>query len=156
MDARGGALFLAAPRTLRAGRAGARDRSHPRVLTPTSLEGYNPGMDYITTILHIQDNAPEAVEEALTAIFGGEERPRVLRLEGTYNAVLARANDPNLDASYRYLICRPNAAARWTPVLELGERADGLDVELSRALDGAAVFTVFAYDDGVSGYRLAR
>jgi hypothetical protein len=41
-------------------------------------------------------------------------------------------------------------------VLELGNRTEGLDVELSRALDGAPVFTVFDYGETVSGYTLAR
>jgi hypothetical protein len=80
----------------------------------------------------------------------------VLRLEGSFSAVLARAADPDLTAAYRYLICRPHAAAAWVPVLALGERADGLEAELSRVLGGAAVFTIFAYGDDVSGYRLAR
>lgn len=112
-------------------------------------------MEY-TTILHVQGHAPEAVADALTAIFAREERPLALRLQGTFSAVLARATNPNLAAIYRYLVCRPHANARWTPVLEVGERADGLDIELSRALAGAAVFTIFVYGDGVSGYRLAR
>ncbi|HEY7832623.1 MAG TPA: hypothetical protein VIG30_03555, partial [Ktedonobacterales bacterium] len=113
-------------------------------------------MEYTFAILNIQGKTTEAVESALTEIFAGEERPRVLRLEGSFSAVLARAADPDLTAAYRYLICRPHAAAAWVPVLALGERADGLEVELSRALDGAPVFTIFAYGDDVSGYRLAR
>ncbi len=113
-------------------------------------------MEYATTILHIQGATREAVEQVLSAIFADEERPCALRLEGTFSAVLARATDPDLDAAYRYLICRPHADSAWVLVLELGNRTEGLDVELSRALGGAAVFTTFAYDDGLSGYRLAR
>jgi hypothetical protein len=113
-------------------------------------------MDYATTILHVRGATTEAAEQALTTIFAAEERPRALRLEGTFSAVLARATDPDLEAAYRYLICRPHSAAAWVPILELGNRADGLDIELSSALAGATVFTTFAYDDGLSGYRLAR
>lgn len=113
-------------------------------------------MSTTITVLHIQGHRPEAVEDALAAIFAREERPRALRIEGTYSAVLARATDPDLTAGYRYLILRPHASSTWTPLLELGNRTDGLDVELSRALDGAAVFTTFVYGDVVSGYRLAR
>lgn len=113
-------------------------------------------MSTTITVLHVQGHRPEVVEDALTAIFAGEERPRALRIEGTYSAVLARATDPDLAASYRYLILRPQPTSTWTPVLELGNRTDGLDVELSRALDGAAVFTTYVYGDIVSGYRLAR
>jgi hypothetical protein len=113
-------------------------------------------MSTTTTVLHIQGYSSEAVEDALAAIFAREERPRALRLEGTYSAVLARVSDPDLAAGYRYLILRPHSPATWTPLLELGNRTDGLDVELSRALDGAAVFTIFVYGDIVSGYRLAR
>jgi hypothetical protein len=108
------------------------------------------------TVLHVQGRDPLAVEAALDAVFAAEERPRVLRLEGTYAAVLARLSDPDLSAAYRYLILRPHDASPWTPVLELGNRTEGLDVELSRRLDGAAVFTAFVYGDVVSGYRLAR
>src|SRR5260221_416096 len=99
---------------------------------------------------------PEEVEHALAAVFAREERARALRLEGTYAAVLARAIDPELAASYAYVILRPHLAARWTPVLELGNRTEGLDVEISRLLGGCAVFTTFVYGDVVSGYRLAR
>jgi hypothetical protein len=99
---------------------------------------------------------PAAVEDALTAVFAREERPRALRLEGTFSAVLARATDPALDAAYSYLIARPHPAAQWVPVLELANRTEGLDTALSAALEGAAVFTIFVYDDGLSGYRLAR
>jgi len=108
------------------------------------------------TVLHVQGRDPLAVEAALDAVFAAEERPRVLRLEGTYAAVLARLTDPDLSAAYRYLILRPHDTSPWTPILELGNRTEGLDVELSRRLDGAAVFTAFVYGDVVSGYRLAR
>ncbi len=93
------------------------------------------------TVLHVHRHTPEEVEHALAAVFAREERARALRLEGTYAAVLARAIDPELAASYAYVILRPHLAARWTPVLELGNRTEGLDVEISRLL---------------SGYRLAR
>lgn len=112
-------------------------------------------MEYGTTILHVHGAAPDLVEQALTTIFADEGRARMLRLEGTYRAVLGRATDPELAAGYRYLICHAHEAA-WTPLLELGTRTEGLDVELSRALDGAAVFTTFVYDDGISGYRMVR
>ena len=105
------------------------------------------------TILHIRGQRPEVVEDTLTAIFAREERPRVLRIEGTFSAVLRRATDPDLDAGFRYLVLRPHPSSPWTPVLELGNRTDGLDGELSKALDGCAVFTTFVYGDVVSGYR---
>jgi len=113
-------------------------------------------MSTVSTILHIYGHNADAVERALTTIFTAEDRVTGLRLEGTFSAVLQRVTDPNLDAAYRYLICRPHAASRWTPVLELGNRTEGLDVELSRILDGAPVFTVFDYGETVSGYTLAR
>lgn len=113
-------------------------------------------MSAVITVLHVHGRDPLAVEAALDAVFAAEERPRVLRLEGTYAAVLARVSDPDLSAAYRYLILRPHDASPWTPMLELGNRTEGLDVELSRRLDGAAVFTTFVYGDVVSGYRLAR
>jgi hypothetical protein len=104
----------------------------------------------------VRGHAPEAVEQALAAIFAGEGRARALRLEGTYSAVLRRVMEPELDASYRYLLLRPHADAPWTPVFELGNHTVGLEAELSRALNGAAVFTTFVYGDAVAGYRLAR
>jgi hypothetical protein len=113
-------------------------------------------MSTVSTILHIYGHDADAVERALTTIFAAEERVSVLRLEGTFSAVLARVTDPDLNAAYRYLICRPHDVSRWTPVLELGNRTEGLDVELSRVLDGAPVFTVFDYGETVSGYTLAR
>ena len=113
-------------------------------------------MSQATTLFHVYDHGPEAVERALTEVFAQEGRSSVLRLEGTFSGVLEKAVDPRLAANYRYLICRPHQDSKWTPVLELGTRTDGLDVELSRRLDGAAVFTVFVYGDAVSGYRLAR
>ncbi|MEO7001210.1 MAG: hypothetical protein ABI068_05380 [Ktedonobacterales bacterium] len=113
-------------------------------------------MSNATTIFHIQGQAPEAVEGALDAIFAREERPRALRLEGTYTAVLARALDPDLVAGYRYLILRAHPASAWTPLLELGNRTEGLDVALSAALNGCVVFTLFVYGDTISGYRVAR
>jgi hypothetical protein len=113
-------------------------------------------MSTATTIFHIQGRDPAAVEAALEAIFAREERPRALRLEGTYSAVLARALDPELPATYRYLLGRPHDGAAWTPLLELGNRTEGLEVELSRELGGAVVVTIFAYGDVVSGYRVAR
>jgi hypothetical protein len=108
------------------------------------------------TVLHVQDQGPLEVEQAVEAIFAREERPRVLRIEGTYSAVLERVSDTKLAAGYRYLILRAHLESRWTPLLELGNRTEGLDVELSRTLGGSAVFTAFVYGDAVSGYRLAR
>lgn len=113
-------------------------------------------MTMATTLLHVQGQPPEAIEQALDAIFAGEERARVLRLEGTFSAVLARVVEDNLQASYRYLLCRPHPGSAWTPVLELGNRTVGLDTELSRRLDGATIFTTFVYGEAVSGYRVTR
>lgn len=113
-------------------------------------------MSTVSTILHVYGHDADAVERALTNIFAAEDRMGVLRLEGTFSAVLERVTDPDLDAAYRYLICRPHDVSRWTPVLELGNRTEGLDVELSRMLDGAPVFSVFDYGETVSGYTLAR
>ena len=113
-------------------------------------------MSETSTVLHVRGHAPDAVEGALEAIFATEERARVLRVEGSYSAVLARATAPERETSYSYVILRPHAPSQWTPILELGNRTEGLDVELSRQLDGAPVFTIFVYGDGLSGYRLAR
>lgn len=113
-------------------------------------------MSTSVTVIHVQGQRPEVVEDALTAIFAREERARVLRIEGTFAAVLARATDSALDAGFRYLVLRPHPSSSWTPVLELGNRTEGLDVELSKALAGCAVFTTFVYGDVVSGYRMAR
>jgi hypothetical protein len=112
-------------------------------------------MSISLAVLHVQAQPPAEVERALADIFAREERPVVLRIEGTYSAVLARA-EPDLDAAYRYLILRPHPAAAWTPVLELGNRTMYLDVELSRTLAGCAVVTIFVYGGAVSGYRVAR
>lgn len=125
-------------------------------LATSTWWGYNAHMTMPTTIFHIAESDPQAVETALSAIFAGEERPSVLRLEGTYSAVLARVTDPDLDAAYRYLILRPKENARWTTLLELGNRTEGLDTELSRRLNGAPVFALFAYGEDLSGYRYAR
>lgn len=108
------------------------------------------------TVLHVLGHDPEAVERALATVFANEERAAALRLEGTYSAVLRRATSPDLAAGYRYLILRPHAPSKWTPVLELGNRTVGLEAELSRLLDGTPVFAIFVYGDTVSGYRLAR
>ncbi|HEX8997395.1 MAG TPA: hypothetical protein VF812_15315 [Ktedonobacterales bacterium] len=113
-------------------------------------------MSIATTIFHIQGRSPEDIEAALDGVFTREERPRTLRVEGSYSAVLARVDDPTLDAAYRYLILRPHGAGVWTPLLELDSRTEGLDVELSRALGGATIFTVFQYGEVVSGYRVTR
>jgi hypothetical protein len=115
-----------------------------------------PTMEHATTILHAYGASPEAVEHALGAIFANEDRAATFRLEGTFRAVVGRLTDPELEAAYRYLICRPHDPSPWTPVLELGNRTDGLEAELSRALGGAAIFTIYVYDDGLSGYRFAR
>ena len=108
------------------------------------------------TVFHVRDRQPEEVESALNAIFAREERPGVLRVEGTYSAVLARATSPELNASYRYLICRPPHTSQWTPVLEVGNRTDGLEIELSRTLSSATICALFVYGDVVSGYRVVR
>lgn len=113
-------------------------------------------MSIASTILHIQGRSAEQIEAALASIFAREERPSALRVEGSYTAVLARVDDPALDAGYRYLLLRPHGAGGWTPLLELGQRTEGLDVELSRALDGATIFTVYQYGEMVSGYRVTR
>jgi hypothetical protein len=44
----------------------------------------------------------------------------------------------------------------WTPFIELGLRAEGLDVELSQALRGAVIVAVFTVGGIVSGYRVVR
>ena len=108
------------------------------------------------TVLHVYGQPPEAVERALAAVFANEERASALRLEGTYSAVLRHATSPDLSAGYRYLILRPHAPSQWTPVLEVGNRTDGLEAELSRLLGGAPVFSTFVYGETVSGSRIAR
>lgn len=113
-------------------------------------------MNGTITVLHVRNQPPEAVEQALNTIFAAEEREQRMRLEGSYSAVLARLTAQTLDASYRYLICRPHPASAWTPVLELGNRTEGLDVELSKALGGSDVFSTFVFGDVFSGYRAAR
>lgn len=112
-------------------------------------------MSVSLTVLHVRDADPLIVEQALETIFATDGCPRALRLEGTYSPVLGRVTDPELEARYRYLILRPHESP-WTPVLELGNRTVNIDVELSRALNGCAVFTTFVYGDVVSGYRMAR
>ncbi len=112
-------------------------------------------MSTATTIFHIRDQAPDAIERALVAIFASEGRARAPRVEGTYSAVLERAASPELEATYRYLLLRTRPTG-WTPLLELGLRAEGLDIELSRALDGATVVAIFQYGEIVSGYRVVR
>jgi hypothetical protein len=57
-------------------------------------------MSETTTVLHVRGQTPDAVEAALEAIFAGEERARVLRVQGSYSAVLARATAPELETSY--------------------------------------------------------
>jgi hypothetical protein len=113
-------------------------------------------MTMATTALHLRDRAPEPIEEALGAIFAREGRAQTLRLQGTYSAVLGRLTDPALEAPYRYLILPTPPGSHWTPLLELGNRADGLDRALSAALDGCALFALFVYGEVVSGYRYVR
>lgn len=113
-------------------------------------------MSIATTIFHIANTDSQAIENALTAIFADEDRPQVLRLEGTYSAVLERVTDPDLTAAYRYLILRPKDTSRWTTLLELGNRTEGLETELSKRLNGAPVFALYTYGEDISGYRLAR
>lgn len=113
-------------------------------------------MTIASVIFHIQNRTTEQVEAALDGVFAREERPQALRVEGSYTAVLARVDDAALDAAYRYLLLRPHGVGAWTPLLELGSRTEGLDVELSRALDGATIVTVYQYGEVVSGYRVTR
>src|SRR5262249_48557339 len=113
-------------------------------------------MSVSTTVLHVRGHGPLEIERALDAIFSGEGRPLALGREGPYPAVLARVTAPELEAAYRYLICRPHPASAWTPLLELGNRTIGLDVELSKLLDGCDIFRTFVYDDGLSGYLCVR
>jgi hypothetical protein len=113
-------------------------------------------MTIASVIFHIQNRSTEQVEAALDGVFAREERPQALRVEGSYTAVLARVDDAAPDAAYRYLLLRPHGAGAWTPLLELGSRTEGLDAELSRALDGATIVTVYQYGEVVSGYRVTR
>jgi hypothetical protein len=112
-------------------------------------------MSDATTIIHIKDQTPDAVEQAIGAIFAAEGRTQAPRVEGTYSAVLERVTSPDADTAYRYLLLRPRATG-WTTLLELGLRADGLDIELSRALRGATVVLIFQYGELVSGYRVVQ
>lgn len=123
--------------------------------TAAIYTGYNVHMSTATTIFHIRDQAPDVIERALETIFANEGRTRAPRVEGTYSAVLERAASPELDATYRYLLLRTRPTG-WTPLLELGLRAEGLDIELSHALGGATVIAVFEYGEIVSGYRVVR
>ena len=113
-------------------------------------------MTTATTVLHLRERTPAQIEEALAAIFAREGRAQTLRLQGTYSAVLGRLTDPALEAPYRYLILPTPSGYAWTPLLELGERADGLDRALSAELGGCAVFALFVYGEVVSGYRFTR
>jgi hypothetical protein len=108
------------------------------------------------TAIHVHGHSPSEVEQALAAIFAAEERPRLLRLEGSFSAVHGRLEAMANEAGYRYLICRPAAGSAWTPVLELGNRTVELEGRLSDQLHGCAVFTIFVYGDVISGYRMAR
>jgi hypothetical protein len=113
-------------------------------------------MTMATTALHLRERTPEQIEEALAAIFAREGRAQALRLQGTYLAVLGRLIDPAQEAPYRYLILPTPPGSPWTPLLELGNRADGLDRALSAELGGCAVFALFVYGEVVSGYRFVR
>ncbi len=113
-------------------------------------------MTTATTALHLRERTPEQIEEALAAIFAREGRAQTLRLQGTYSAVLGRLTDPAQEAPYRYLILPTPTGPPWTPLLELGNRADGLDRALSAELGGCAVFALFVYGEVVSGYRFVR
>lgn len=113
-------------------------------------------MTIASTIYHIQQRSDADIEAALDGLFAREERPQALRVEGSYSAVLARVNDPTFDAALRYLLLRPHGAGQWTPLLELGSGVDELDVELSKALSGATIVTVFQFGEVVSGYRVVR
>jgi hypothetical protein len=109
-----------------------------------------------TTALHLRERSQEQVEEALASIFAREGRAQTLRLQGTYSAVLGRLTAPEQEAPYRYLILPTPPDSSWTPLFELGNRADGLDRALSAELDGCAVFALFVYGEVVSGYRFVR
>jgi hypothetical protein len=113
-------------------------------------------MTTATTALHLRERTPEQIEEALAAIFAREGRAQTLRLQGTYSAVLGRLTDPAQEAPYHYLILPTPAGSPWTPLLELGNRADGLDRALSTELGGCAIFALFVYGEVVSGYRFVR
>jgi hypothetical protein len=113
-------------------------------------------MTTATTALHLRERTPGQIEAALAAIFAREGRAQTLRLQGTYSAVLGRLTDPAQEAPYRYLILPTPAGSLWTPLLELGNRADGLDRALSAELGGCAVFALFVYGEVVSGYRFVR
>lgn len=113
-------------------------------------------MSIATTILHIQDRTPDVIEAALNDMFARAERPPALRVEGSYSAVLARVDDPAFDAPLRYLLLRPHGAGKWAPLLELGSGVEELDVELSQALGGATIVTIYQYGEVVSGYRVVR
>ena len=113
-------------------------------------------MTTATTALHLRERTPEQIEEALAAIFAREGRAQTLRLQGTYSAVLGRLTDPAQEAPYRYLILPTPPGSLWTPLLEVGNRADGLDRALSTQLGGCAVFALFVYGEVVSGYRFVR
>lgn len=110
-------------------------------------------MSDATTIIHIKNQAPDAIERALDNVFAVEGLKHAPRVEGTYSAVLEHVTSPDADTAYRYLLLRPSQTG-WTTLLELGLRADGLDVELSRALGGATIVSLFQYDEIVSGYRI--
>ncbi|HEX9038361.1 MAG TPA: hypothetical protein VF808_15370 [Ktedonobacterales bacterium] len=112
-------------------------------------------MSDATTIFHIYDRQVDDIERALGDIFAREGREQAPRVEGTYSAVLERVVDPDVEATYRYLLLRPRATG-WTTLIELGLRAEGLEVELSRALGGASVIAIFTYGEVVAGYRVAR
>jgi hypothetical protein len=113
-------------------------------------------MTTATTMLHLHERTPEQIEEALAAIFAREGRTQTARLQGTYSAVLGRLTDPAQEAPYHYLLLPTPPGSSWTPLLELGERADGLDRALSESLGGCAVFALFVYGEVVSGYRFVR
>lgn len=119
-------------------------------------DAYNERMTIASTIYHIQQRSDADIEAALDGLFAREERPQALRVEGSYSAVLARVNDPTFDAALRYLLLRPHGDGKWTPLLELGSGVDELDVELSKALAGATIVTVYQFGEVVSGYRVVR
>ena len=108
------------------------------------------------TVVHVQGHSPSEVEQALEAIFVAENRPRLLRIEGTFSAVRIRLEAMAEEAAYRYLLFRPAADSAWAPVLVLGNRIMELESRLSDQLHGCAVFTIFVYGDVISGYRMAR
>ena len=112
-------------------------------------------MSVATTTYHLRGQSPDTIERALSAIFAREGSAPAPRAEGAFSAALERVLSPDVEAVYRYLLLRPRPTG-WTPLIELGLRAEGLDIELSRELGGAVVVAIFCISEMVSGYRVVR